>query len=222
MELHTLPSPTDGQGLALEASAAVWPWRAYVLPTASDPLNSVNISVVLTDEQYSGPVSISVSFDEGDSKTYHVHTTANGVVDLDPLRVPEAKPWSINSPNLHVVSVTLNNATVLERFGLRVFAVDDNSRITLNGEVVKLVGYNHHTQWPDVNNDPTMVTAAPTDEQLVSDITLLLRAGLVHDFYSNSLSLCVSLTVSLSLLSCLCVSVSFSFNARHLSSLSIL
>ncbi|EOD03702.1 hypothetical protein EMIHUDRAFT_466342 [Emiliania huxleyi CCMP1516] len=41
------------------------------------------------------------------------------------------------------------------------------ARLTLNGEVAKLVGWNHHTQWP----------ASPTDEQLDADIALLRKGG---------------------------------------------
>ena len=33
------------------------------------------------------------------------------------------------------------------RFGLRAFGTDQNARLTINGKVTKLVGWNHHTQW---------------------------------------------------------------------------
>ena len=37
---------------------------------------------------------------------------------------------------------------MIERFGLRSFRVDAaTSRLTVNGEVVKLTGWNHRTQW---------------------------------------------------------------------------
>ena len=110
-------------------------------------------------------------------------TSAPGLVELGSISVPNPKPWSTTTPNLHLVSVTVNNATVIERFGLRVFGVDkDSSRITLNNEVVKLVGYNHHTQYVNLNDhgrkiNPTWVTPVGTDDQLKQDIALLLQGG---------------------------------------------
>lgn len=43
-------------------------------------------------------------------------------------------------------------------------------RVTLNGAVVQLHGWNHHTQWPETG-------CSPTDEQLDFDLALLLRGG---------------------------------------------
>jgi len=45
-----------------------------------------------------------------------------------------------------------------------------SSRLTLNGKVLKLHGWNHHTQWPGT-------AASPTDEQLDADLNQMLRAG---------------------------------------------
>lgn len=53
---------------------------------------------------------------------------------------------------------------------MRQFAVDSSARLTLNGEVIKLTGWNHHTQWPGTG-------ASPTDAQMDADIALLLRGG---------------------------------------------
>ena len=58
----------------------------------------------------------------------------------------------------------------MERFALRWWDKDANGRLTLNGDVIKLHGWNHHTQWPDTG-------AAPTDAQLDADLALLLKAG---------------------------------------------
>jgi len=58
---------------------------------------------------------------------------------------------------------------VIERFGLRTFGVD-NGRATINGQVIKLVGWNHHTQFP-------ITAASPTDEQLDFDVALLKRGN---------------------------------------------
>jgi len=85
--------------------------------------------------------------------------------------VPDAKPWSPDAPHLHTLTVSMGGQSVTERFGLRRFGVDKaTARLTLNGEVAKLVGWNHHTQWP-------VTAASPTDEQLDADIALLRKGG---------------------------------------------
>lgn len=157
VELHTLPS-----------ASTVWPWRAYVLPMS---METVNITVVLTDKSFSGTVDVSLAFDGGESKTYSSVAATKGQLVIDGVAVPNPKPWSPKSPNLHVVEVTINKASVKERFGLRQFAVDPaTARMTLNGEIIKLHGYNHHTQWPGVG-------ASPNQTDIDTDIALLLRGG---------------------------------------------
>ena len=75
---------------------------------------------------------------------------------------------------MHTVTLTIGNASVTERFGLRSWAVDStSSRITLNGKVVKLHGFNHHTQWPESGG----IGASPTSQQLDAEILLLKEAG---------------------------------------------
>ena len=75
--------------------------------------------------------------------------------------MPHAAPWSPASPHLHTVAVTVGGATVAERFGLRVFGADAaTGRFTLNGDTVKLVGFNHHTQWPGTGASPPVKSFA--------------------------------------------------------------
>lgn len=50
-------------------------------------------------------------------------------------------------------------------------------RLLINGEARKLVGWNHHTQWPSTGLRGGDVTASPTDAQLDSDLALLRAAG---------------------------------------------
>jgi hypothetical protein len=71
---------------------------------------------------------------------------------------------------LHNLTVTYNGGSVIERFGLRSWGVDaESARLTVNGKVQKLVGWNHHTQWP-------VTAASPTDGQIAADIKLLKAA----------------------------------------------
>lgn len=160
VELHTLPVD----------DTVPWPWRAYVLPTTGAAHESVDITVVLTDKSYSGPVEVSLAFDDSSPVKYEVQAT-DGSARLDAISVPNPKIWSTHDPQLHSLAVTVNAATVVERFGLREFGVEASSaRLTVNGEVLKLVGWNHHTQWPET-------AASPSDEQMDADIALLKQGG---------------------------------------------
>jgi beta-galactosidase/beta-glucuronidase len=158
-------------------------WRAYVLPSGADPMaagddainiqstpSTVDITLVLSDSELSGPVHFSLAFDGGSPAPMH-GTAAKGQVSLKGVAVPNPKPWSPDAPNLHTVSVTYQGGVVTERFGLRSWGVEkESARITINGQVTKLVGWNHHTQWP-------VTAASPTDEQMDADIALLKKGN---------------------------------------------
>ena len=104
------------------------------------------------------------------------------LVRLGTFSVPHPRIWSTTDPQLHTVSVDLNGAVVTERFGLRFWDTEIASNksqttttnaigwVRLNGKVLKLKGWNHHTQWP-------YTAASPTDEQLDQDIRLLKESG---------------------------------------------
>jgi beta-glucuronidase len=167
VELHALP-PRRGSA----STQSLWPWRIYVIPNS---LKSANITLHLTDRTYTGPIDaeIKVSFDEGPAVAYAPSTFSaiNGVADLGNMDVPNPRVWSTVDPQLHTLLVEIDGAVLVERFGLRLFDIDESSlRIRLNGEVIKLLGWGHHTQWPDT-------AGSPTDEQLDEDILLLKAAG---------------------------------------------
>lgn len=160
VELHSLPTDI----------AKPWPWRAYVLPTSGAAHQSVDVTLVLTSRNHSGPINISLAFD-GCSPTLHSIIAREGKAFLKAVKVPNPRIWSTSSPQLHTLDVTLYKATISERFGLREFGVEESSaRLTVNGEALKLVGWNHHTQWPGTG-------ASPTDGQMDSDIALLKAGG---------------------------------------------
>lgn len=64
---------------------------------------------------------------------------------ISSLQVPSAKPWTIDTPNLHQLHVALMVGgkavdVIVVRFGLRVIGVDKaTARITINDKIVKLV-----------------------------------------------------------------------------------
>ena len=156
VELHTMPA---------EQQPVLW--RAYALPSGVDftlpaPVakpDSIDLTLVLTDASHSGHIAFSLAWDDG-APTQMKGVTKAGELTLSKLAVPSPKLWSPTEPNLHTVTVTLNGGSVTERFGLRSFGTDkQTSRLTINGEVTKLVGWNHHTQWP-------VTAASPTDDQV--------------------------------------------------------
>ena len=152
-------------------------WRAYALPTGVDftlaaPVakpDSIDLTLVLSDANFSGAVSFSLAFDTGPA-TPMTGFAKDGELKLTKVAVPSPKLWSPGDPNLHTLTVTLNGGSVTERFGLRSFGTDkETARLSINGEVTKLVGWNHHTQWP-------VTAASPTDSQMDDD-TKLLKQG---------------------------------------------
>ena len=59
------------------------------------------------------------------------------------LVVPNFRLWSVESPNLHTVEVSVEGSRRRERFGIRQVGTADR-RITLNGKPVYLKGVNRH------------------------------------------------------------------------------
>jgi len=153
-------------------AAAIWPWRLYAL---AHSLSSVKLTLHLSSPSYTGEVSGSYAFDDGESHTFKAKTDKPGIVELGVVQVPNPRVWSIGDAQLHTVTIDMDyGARVTERFGLRQFGVDKaTSRITVNGEVVKLVGWNHHTQWPKS-------AASPTDQEMDDDMALLREAGTIY------------------------------------------
>ncbi|EOD38574.1 hypothetical protein EMIHUDRAFT_454612 [Emiliania huxleyi CCMP1516] len=111
----------------------------------------------------------SLAFDGGEAVARN-GTASGGTVRLEGVPVPDAKPWSPDAPHLHTLTATPRRAAAWlfrGRCGTFPGGLPATARLTLNGEVAKLVGWNHHTQWP----------ASPTDEQLDADIALLRKGG---------------------------------------------
>jgi len=150
--LHDLP----------DDSQKPWVWRAHVLPSSTS-LAQVDIHIILTSN-FTGPISSWIAFDNAVETMFNA-TAKDGKFSLLAMDVPKPRLWSLEDPQLHTVTVKIFGASVTERFGLRRWGVDQG-RLTLNGEKVKLHGWNHHTQWIDTG-------ASPTDEQLDIDIALM-------------------------------------------------
>jgi beta-glucuronidase len=172
VELHALPRPIKINDIDPQQEFLTWPWRLYVTP---DSLQTVQVTLHLTANRYIGSVvsSIFIAFDDGPFREYPPGSfyAIDGVADLGTLDVPNPRVWSTIDPQLHVIKIKMDGAILIERFGLRIFDTDpDKLRFRLNGEVIKLVGWSHHTQFPDT-------AGSPTDDQLDDDLELLKEGG---------------------------------------------
>lgn len=168
--LHELP-------LSGEEPAEPAVWRAEVT-TVHATKGVIDVRILLSDPNYAGNFHFTMAVDQG-AASARSGMASGGVVLVANLTVPDPKLWDVDSPNLH--TITVNQATsatgITERFGLRTFDVDPSTyRVRLNGRVLKLHGWNHHTQAPLVS-DITRITASPTDAQFDADIQLLLNAS---------------------------------------------
>jgi beta-glucuronidase len=103
---------------------------------------------------------------------------ASGGVWVRGAVVPKCSPWN---PALHTVLVTLlapgDDAedggaaaadAILVRFGVRQVGAS-GGRFTVNGEVVKLRGYNRHTMYPDTGSALTLAQVQE-DAQLLASL----------------------------------------------------
>ncbi|MBE6378374.1 MAG: hypothetical protein E7051_06100 [Lentisphaerae bacterium] len=81
------------------------------------------------------------------------------------LKVPDFKLWSIDTPDLH--TVTVNEKTVT--FGIRTINWDSDV-LKINGKVVKLIGVNRHESHPEFG-------AATPEALIASDLCQIKKAG---------------------------------------------
>eukprot|EP00043_Microstomoeca_roanoka_P005530 m.56349 g.56349 ORF g.56349 m.56349 type:complete len:614 (+) comp13009_c1_seq4:187-2028(+) len=175
----TAPTHTGGDfyhfgGITRDVILHEIPSTTYILQVETFTLSlqgDIRVRVVLGGDVDVSWVHLALQFD-GQAPT--MSTTVDvmdGVATLT-ATVPNATLWSPSQPNLHTLLVTLNGGAdaVLVRFGLRLLGIDSNARITINGDEVKLRGFNRHTMWPDTGSALTL-------EQVEQDIALLKEVG---------------------------------------------
>jgi len=147
-------------------------WIERVEPVTVD-VNSgkVDVRVVMGGGSLPDQVSIALAFNGGVPSApvlVALNKTSNTAV-LTGVTVPNAKPWTVGQGNLFTLTVseTVSGDSFTTRSGLRkVGTTGSPSRLTINGEVVKLKGYNRHSMWPDTG-------AAVTPEQERVDLSLV-------------------------------------------------
>jgi beta-glucuronidase len=79
------------------------------------------------------------------------------------------RPWSLDDPALHLVEVVLGGDDYRERIGLRTVAIDGRS-ITVNGNPVRLFGFNRHDSHPDHG-------FALADDHRLADVQIIAGTG---------------------------------------------
>ena len=115
--------------------------------------------------------SLTLAFNGGPTGPSTNAPLVDGVATLAGVTVPDAKPWTLGQGNLFTLTVAeaATGDAFTTRSGLRVLGIAPGppARLTINGEVVKLKGFNRHHSWPDTG-------AAVTPEQEATDLSLLL------------------------------------------------
>eukprot|EP01084_Bolivina_argentea_P112480 200598_1 len=170
--VHSLPIPSSDNN--------------YLLRIESFPndMNKLTIDVNITFGlifSVKGTKTFELTFDGNTSSTKKYTQNVNKNEQwtrINNIVVPNGKLWSLTKPNLHLLTVTYldgNNLTVILdaieiRFGLRWIETDSKtSRITLNGVVTKLRGWNRHTMYPETGNALTM-------DELLEDMSIIKQA----------------------------------------------
>ena len=172
--LHTLPAATTIE-------------RVETFPIST---SSLDVRVLLRGAA-TASVSLALSFDGGAAGTPKAYPVKGGVVEIPGVAVPQAKPWSLAEPNLHTLTVSapeLGADGVTVRFGLRVLAAE-GGRLTVNGEKVKLKGYNRHTMWPDTGSALTL-DQVQQDVALIKDVNANYIRGAHYPQDQRFLDLC--------------------------------
>lgn len=163
------------------------PYISRVEPTTVDAVRGIlNLRVVMhaglcPPSQLPATVHLAVGFHGASPGQPQEYPVVDGAAVISSLQVPQPwAPWTVAGPNGSGRNASLVQITVLEgasgdtvsvRTGIRVVAIDrSRARITINGEVVKLLGFNRHTMWPDTG-------AAVTPAQEAVDMELLIRAN---------------------------------------------
>ena len=150
-------------------------WIDRVEPrTASVEAATIDVTIVLGSAA-AGAVDVTLAFNgAAPGAPVSAPVSADGLrATLLGVALPEGtRPWTLGAGNLFTLTVTLvaSGDALSVRSGLRALsavASGNATRLAVNGEVVKLRGFNRHTMWPDTG-------AAVTPEQEAVDLALVL------------------------------------------------
>ena len=103
-------------------------------------------------------------------------------------RVPSFKLWSTETPHLHEVTLSLPDDSIRVEFGIRKVECREG-KILLNGNPVKLIGYNRHESHPEFGS-ATPDFLACSDLRMIKEQGCNLIRGCHYKQNDFTLSLC--------------------------------
>lgn len=162
------------QDLEVPAPAALW-------SPASPNLHTLTVSLVATtaaDNGDAAPVNCNkVPTQSACDKLLNCTWCKSGAIPSECYFLAQAKrlpPGVFDCDKKPHLATEAASATAIDavqvRFGLRLLGVDDNGRLTINGEAIKLHGVNRHTMWPDTGSALSLA-------QVNQDVELLRDLG---------------------------------------------
>ncbi|EGD74550.1 hypothetical protein PTSG_05914 [Salpingoeca rosetta] len=176
----TAPTHTGGDfyhysGITRDVILHEVPAETFILQVETFTLSlhgDIKVRVVLGGDTSVSAVNLNLTFDGTSTKAFSQVPVTNGVAVLANVSVPNAKLWSPASPHLHTLTVAINNRAdaVQVRFGVRLVTVGSDARVHINGERIKLLGFNRHTMWPDTGSALTL-------DQVQRDVAILVDVG---------------------------------------------
>lgn len=125
---------------------------------------TVEVLVELVGPVLSG-MTLELSFDDGEPVMMPVMETSMRLK----LQVPEFRLWSPEQPFLHRLRIRVGGDEREVTFGIREVKAE-RGQILLNGQPLKLVGYNRHDSHPQFG-------AAMPDELLIADLRMIKGQG---------------------------------------------
>ena len=164
-----------------------------VAPNANYKEGGVDLTILLGGAGGKA-ASVSVQFDHHETVVFSAAAVESGQMKLS-LKVPSPRLWSPGAPHLHTVRVTLlDKATgkdyddMIARFGLRRIEARDGA-LWLNGNKLKLRGYNRHEWHPNLG-PCTPVLQMAADIQLLRDLGCNFVRGAHYHQDQRFLTLC--------------------------------
>jgi beta-glucuronidase len=143
------------------------------------PSNPIRQVQVITDDLSTGKIKVKVEFYGAqvqltysiDGKNYRkteFDKTDGHTAEFTAL-VPDPSPWSVETPNLHLMTIDSGGDSITVRFGIRQVKTE-KGEILINGKPLKLLGYCRHEAHPHFG-------PATPDSLMVYDLQLLRNMG---------------------------------------------
>ena len=180
-EFNSTLSPTATGGDFYFFSGLIRPVVCTELPNAAyflDRIEPVTVDVaagmidvrVFVSGTAPSTITLALAFNGAPAGQPVAVPVTNGFAFMHNVTVPGGKPWTLGQGNLYTLTVTdqTTNDALTVRSGLRVVGIAPGppARLTINGEIVKLKGFNRHHSWPDTG-------AAVTPAQEARDLEVL-------------------------------------------------